>query len=141
MAVKVDAVVSLWDCKMNQLLLILFGGFIGCVCRIKLNGLFLAYSLDYKFPWVSFTVNLIGFLIIGFIAGQRIKLTPISADARFLFFSGLVGGFTIFSVLNLETIMLFSHGSLIVALAYIALNLLIGISMIGFGFIFSEMTT
>lgn len=126
---------------MNQLLLVLIGGFIGYVCRIKLSGLLLAYSLNWKLSWVSFTVNLIGFLIIGFVAGQRIKLTPISRDAKFLFFSGLVGGFTIFSVFSLETITLFSHGSLIAALAYIALNFFIGLSMLGFGFIISEMAT
>lgn len=125
---------------MHYSLLILIGMLMGSVCRIKLSGLLLAHSLTWKFPWVSFMLNLIVFLIIGFLVGHLIKMTQISKHSPLLLLSGLVGGFAVLSVFSLEAIMLFHQGSIVLILAYIVLNILIGLSMLGFGFTVSQFT-
>lgn len=119
---------------MNQLMLVALGGAIGSVARFKLSGLVLRYSLDWRFPFPTFTVNIIGCLIIGILAGLASREGFISADMRVLLFTGLVGGFTTFSAFGLETMVLLREGHIGIAAAYVVASIVVGLAVMWLGF-------
>lgn len=119
---------------MNQVILVALGGAIGSVARFKLSGLVLRYSLDWRFPFPTFTVNILGCLIIGILAGLASREGFISADMRVLLFTGLMGGFTTFSAFGLETMILLREGRLGVAAAYIVASVVVGLAVMWLGF-------
>ncbi|SNR99259.1 camphor resistance protein CrcB [Methylobacillus rhizosphaerae] len=119
---------------MNQVMLVALGGAIGSVARFKLSGLVLRYSLDWRFPFPTFTVNVLGCLIIGILAGFALKEGFISADMRVLLFTGLMGGFTTFSAFGLETMILLREGRIGIAAAYIVASVVVGLAMMWLGF-------
>lgn len=119
---------------MNQLMLVALGGAIGSVARFKLSGLVLRYSLDWRFPFPTFTVNIIGCLIIGILAGLASRQGFISADMRVLLFTGLVGGFTTFSAFGLETMVLLREGHIGIAAAYVVASIVVGLAVMWLGF-------
>ena len=91
---------------MDQILIrlgaIAIGGGAGAILRYMLNESI--YKIYHgMFPFGTFTVNLIGSLLIGFLFALFDKI-PISADMRSLLFAGLIGSFTTFSTYILETI-------------------------------------
>lgn len=119
---------------MNQLMLVALGGAIGSVARFKLSGLVLRYSLDWRFPFPTFTVNIIGCLVIGILAGLASREGFISADMRVLLFTGLVGGFTTFSAFGLETMVLLREGHIGIAAAYVVASIVVGLAVMWLGF-------
>lgn len=119
---------------MNQVMLVALGGAIGSVARFKLSGLVLRYSLDGRFPFPTFTVNIIGCLVIGILAGLASREGFISADMRVLLFTGLVGGFTTFSAFGLETMVLLREGHIGIAAAYVVASIVVGLAVMWLGF-------
>ncbi|MFL9710496.1 fluoride efflux transporter CrcB [Methylobacillus sp. Pita1] len=119
---------------MNQVMLVALGGAIGSVARFKLSGLVLRYSLDWRFPFPTFTVNIIGCLVIGILAGLASREGFISADMRVLLFTGLVGGFTTFSAFGLETMVLLREGHIGIAAAYVVASIVVGLAVMWLGF-------
>jgi CrcB protein len=85
------------------------GGAIGSMARHTVNML-MARWLEQAVPWATFTVNVVGCLIIGALAGSiatgRLALSP---TMRTFVFVGLLGGFTTFSSFGLDTFTL-GHG-------------------------------
>ncbi|MGY1488171.1 fluoride efflux transporter CrcB [Methylobacillus pratensis] len=119
---------------MNQVMLVALGGAIGSVARFKLSGLVLRYSLDWRFPFPTFTVNIIGCLVIGILAGLASREGFMSADMRVLLFTGLVGGFTTFSAFGLETMVLLREGHIGIAAAYVVASIVVGLAVMWLGF-------
>ncbi|MDR5171157.1 fluoride efflux transporter CrcB [Methylobacillus flagellatus] len=119
---------------MNQVMLVALGGAIGSVARFKLSGLVLRYSLDWRFPFPTFTVNIIGCLVIGILAGLASREGFISADMRVLLFTGLAGGFTTFSAFGLETMVLLREGHVGIAAAYVVASIVVGLAVMWLGF-------
>ncbi len=91
---------------MDQILIrlgaIAIGGGAGAILRYLLNESI--YKIYHgMFPLGTFTVNLIGSLVIGFLFALFDKI-PISSDIRSFLFAGLIGSFTTFSTYILETV-------------------------------------
>jgi len=86
------------------------GGAIGSVARHGVNHIVSVWT-GRPNPYATFTVNMIGCFAIGLLAGllavQRFELTPV---ARTFLFVGILGGFTTFSSLMLDTLTLASGG-------------------------------
>ena len=82
------------------------GGALGSVARHGVNMLF-AHVLMRPVPYATATVNLIGSAAIGVLAGlvasERLHMTP---TVRTFVFVGLLGGFTTFSSVMLDTLTL-----------------------------------
>ena len=100
---------------MKGILLVALGGAIGSVARYKLSGLVLHHTTDWRFPAGTFAVNVLGCLVAGVLAGLAEKHDLLSADARLLLFTGVLGGFTTFSAFGLETMFLLRRGDLWIA--------------------------
>jgi CrcB protein len=118
---------------MKAILLVALGGAVGSVARMKLSGLILANTVDWRFPAGTFTVNVLGCLVAGILAGLAEKYDFFSPDLRVLLFTGLLGGFTTFSAFGLETMFLLKRGDFLVASANIVLSVVAGLLALWLG--------
>ena len=114
---------------MTLALLVGAGGFLGSVARYLLSGWVQRTTQDSWFPYGTMSVNLLGCLIIGVLAGlaeSRGILTPYS---RAFLLVGMLGGFTTFSSFSYETASLFNGGRVLAAIANVALQVILGIAI------------
>ncbi len=118
---------------MKAMLLVALGGAVGSVARYQLSGWILQHSLAWKFPAGTFTVNVVGCLLAGLLAGLADKHALFTADTRLLLFTGLLGGFTTFSAFGLETMFLLRKGELLVAGSNIVLSVVAGLVALWLG--------
>ena len=118
---------------MKAVLLVALGGAVGSVARYKLSGLVLHHTIDWRFPAGTFTVNVLGCLVAGVLAGLAEKHDLLSPEARLLLFTGLLGGFTTFSAFGLETMHLLKRGDLAVAAANVVLSVVAGLAALWVG--------
>ena len=80
------------------------------------------------FPLGTFTVNVVGCLIIGLLAGLMLSRQALGPEFRLFFMVGILGGFTTFSSFGYESIQLLQDGQFMLMLANILLNVTIGLS-------------
>ncbi|MCK6371612.1 MAG: fluoride efflux transporter CrcB [Gammaproteobacteria bacterium] len=96
---------------MNAYFWIMVGSALGGAGRHALSGL-VAERVGETFPWGTLAVNVLGSLVIGFIASisapdGRFLVAPV---ARQFVMAGLCGGFTTFSAFSLQTLNLMREG-------------------------------
>jgi CrcB protein len=104
---------------MTSLALVALGGAAGSVLRY-LTSVMAIELLGPAFPWGTLAVNAIGSLVIGAMAGADVE-----GQARLLFVTGLLGGFTTFSAFSLEATMLWSRAP-VLSVAYVAASVILG---------------
>jgi CrcB protein len=113
---------------------VLLGGAFGSAARHGMN-LMTARMLGTATPYATAAVNLIGSFAIGVLAGalatERLSLTP---TERTLLFTGILGGFTTFSSLMLDTLVLWQAGSMAKAVANLIGQLVIGCVLVYLGY-------
>jgi CrcB protein len=86
-------------------------------------------------PYATAVVNVIGCLAIGLLAGfVSTGALRLSETARVFVFVGILGGFTTFSSLGLDTLTLVRGGGTGVALANIATQVVVGLASVFVGF-------
>ena len=122
----------------KQILLIGLGGFVGSVARFYVSRLNLAYDV-YAIPLGTLTVNILGSLLIGFLAGIADKSPILTPDLRLLLMVGLCGGFTTFSSLTNENLTLLHNGQFLSILIYTAASIFLGLLAVYLGFISSNL--
>ena len=116
---------------MNSLFLVMAGGAMGAGLR-HLVGRAMLVAFGPGWPWGTLTVNIIGGLAMGVLAGLLIRAT----DAEFwrlLLGVGLLGGFTTFSAFSLDALLMIQRGDAIAALAYVALSVVGAIAALAVG--------
>ena len=110
------------------------GGAIGSVARLWL-GVQVALLTGLAFPWGTILVNIIGSLVIGFVAtltGPNGRVVvPVEAQAFVMV--GLCGGFTTFSAFSLQTLELARDGRLIYAGANVVLSVALCLTAVTLG--------
>ena len=110
------------------------GGAIGSVARLWLS-VHVALLTGLAFPWGTILVNIIGSLVIGFVAtltGPNGRVVvPVEAQAFVMV--GLCGGFTTFSAFSLQTLELARAGRLLDAGANIVLSVAACLIAVGVG--------
>jgi CrcB protein len=119
--------------RVKAILLVALGGAVGSVARYKLSGWVLHHTLDWRFPAGTFAVNVAGCLLAGLLAGLAEKHELLSAEARLLLFTGVLGGFTTFSAFGLETMYLLRKGELLMAGSNVALSVVAGLLALWLG--------
>lgn len=117
---------------MNGLFPVMVGGAIGAGARHLVGQVMLA-RLGPGFPWWTFSINILGSLLMGVLIGW-LALRGGSSDATRLFLGvGILGGFTTFSSFSMEFWLLFERGQTMQAAAYVLGSVLIGIAACGLG--------
>ncbi len=87
-----------------------------------------------SFPWGTFTVNLVGSLIIGLIFGWILEKGKISENTLLFFVAGFCGGFTTFSAFAHESMTLFKSGHTALFLSYVASSVIFGLLCVWLGY-------
>lgn len=110
-----------------DLLWVGIGGTVGALGRYVIGGE-ITERASGTFPYGTFTVNMIGALLIGALFAVLTERGIGHDHLRFLLVVGLLGGFTTFSSYTLEAINLIESGHWPVALAYVAGSNVLGIA-------------
>ena len=114
---------------MGSVLLVGTGGALGAMGRYGLSLL----PWRGEFPLLTLLTNLLGAVLIGFIAGLagRGRLNP---SAALFWKTGVCGGFTTFSTFSIDTFHLYASGSVMSAALNIILNACLAIAAAGIGY-------
>ncbi|MEJ6008312.1 fluoride efflux transporter CrcB [Novosphingobium aquae] len=78
------------------------------------------------FPLATLSVNVIGSLAMGLLAGWLARSGTAGESLRLMLGVGVLGGFTTFSAFSLEFALLVERGELGTAMAYVAVSLIAG---------------
>ena len=120
---------------MVKILLVLAGGGMGSLLRYGVSGFFTKSGSN--FPLGTLLVNLSGSFLIGLLWGISEKAV-FHPNWKIFLFTGILGGFTTFSAYGLETFSLLRDGRTMFAMANILLNNILGIALVGLGFLVSR---
>jgi fluoride exporter len=115
----------------RELAAIFGGGAIGASARTALVEL--APTRAGQWPWVTFAVNVIGCLLLGYFVTRLQERLPITAYRRPLLGTGLCGALTTFSTFQLELLHLLDRDQIVLAAAYAAASLLAGFAGVALG--------
>lgn len=111
---------------MRLYLLVAFGGAIGSVLRFATVQA-LTVRFGPLFPYGTLAVNLVGSFLIGVAASWLAPRLPGASNAWALVVPGLLGGYTTFSALEIETLALLRQGAGGRALLYVGGSVLLGL--------------
>lgn len=92
-----------------------------------------ARRLGVHFPWGTLAVNVLGCLLVGFLAAMFTTSWNIREEYKLGIIVGFLGGFTTFSAFGRETLTLAAGHQLGWAMANIALNVALGLAAVWAG--------
>ena len=95
----------------------MLGGAIGAGFRYNLSKVALQH-MGPGFPWGTWIANLLGGLLMGFLAGTLADMAKDGEPLRLFLGVGVLGGFTTFSAFSLETANMLIRGQTMLAAAY-----------------------
>src|SRR5262245_6679784 len=108
---------------------VVVGGALGTAARHAVN-LAMARVISTPVPWATATVNMIGSLVIGVLAGalaaERLSMSPFT---RTFVFVGILGGFTTFSSFMLDSLTLMHADMPFKAVLNLAGQLVLGLAL------------
>lgn len=118
---------------MMNLLLVVAGGAVGAGLR-HLTSVAVTRRIGGDWPYATFSVNVVGSLLIGVLAGWLVaRGEEGSSPLRLLIGTGLLGGFTTFSAFSLETAMLIERGRVGSAAVYALGSVAVGLVFVFVG--------
>lgn len=129
--------------SVRELFLVASGGAVGSALRYAVSGaaqrLFTQGAGSgapaiASFPAGTLVVNATGSLLIGLIAGLAESRSLLTAEARLLLVTGVLGGYTTFSAFSLETLLLLRSGQTTTALTSVVLQVVLGVAAAFAGF-------
>ena len=107
-------------------IIVFLGGGLGAALRHGVN-IAAARLLGNSFPWGTLTVNVVGSLIMGLLAGWFAFESAPSQHWRLFLTTGILGGFTTFSTFSLDTAVLYERGELGLAAIYVGASVVAGV--------------
>ena len=116
----------------RNILWVALGGALGSVCRYLVSRMIVT-----SFPWGTFTVNVIGSLLIGLLVGLTAK-SIVSPEMKLLLVTGFCGGFTTFSTFANESFAMIKAGDMMMTALYVAASVIAGIVAVWIGMNVSE---
>lgn len=122
---------------MTKIFLVGAGGFIGASFRYLLSGWVMRLFSNPTFPWGTLTVNVLGCLVIGFLAGIGESRQVLSAETRAFLMIGVLGGLTTFSSFGYETFTLLRDGEFLRSLGNVLLHVTVALGSVWVGFYIS----
>ena len=121
---------------MKSFLLVFFGGGLGSSLRYLVSIAMNQYSK--VLPFGTFTVNILGCLLIGLILGYAQKDNTLTSNQTLLLVTGFCGGFTTFSAFANENLELIKNGEIFDFSMYSISSIVVGIVAVFVGLYFSK---
>jgi CrcB protein len=119
---------------MPAFLVVGIGGALGSMARHGINVL-VNRGLGSTVPHATAIVNVLGCAVMGLVSGlvatEQLRLSP---QARSLIFVGIIGGFTTFSSLGLDTFVLIQEGRVGQAVGNVTVQLFVGLGAVFVGY-------
>lgn len=112
---------------MRLLALAVAGGAFGSGVRHLVN-VGMARAMGPNFPWGTLTVNVVGSLLMGFLAEMILRRLGGSLEARAFLLTGVLGGFTTFSAFTLDISTMLGRGESATAGGYIVASVAISLA-------------
>ncbi|MBV8860743.1 MAG: fluoride efflux transporter CrcB [Mycobacterium sp.] len=109
----------------RELAAVFVGGALGTLARTGLGHLIAADPT--RWPWPTFTVNVVGAFLVGYFTTRLLERLPLSSYARPLLGTGLCGGLTTFSTMQVETIKMIEHHQYVLAAGYTTTSITLGL--------------
>ena len=107
----------------RQIAAVYVGGVIGAAARVAVGWL-LPWS-EGHWPWATFVVNIVGCAVLSYCV-TRPEQTPVSVYRRPLLGTGVCGGLTTFSTMQVELLRMIVAGDYLLAFSYALLSALFG---------------
>jgi fluoride exporter len=117
---------------MRQILLVGAGGFIGAISRYVAGLFVLSRAAGWSFPLHTFLINVTGCFLAGISVGWLDKRAG-AGDLRLFIVAGILGGYTTFSALGLDTVILLRSGAIGPALGNALGSVLAGVAAVWLG--------
>jgi CrcB protein len=112
----------------RELAAVFVGGALGTVARAVLETL--ADPDPARWPWPTFAVNIVGAFLLGFFTTRLLERLPLSSYRRPLLGTGLCGGLTTFSTMQVETLKMLEHHHYGLAAGYTAGSITAGLAAV-----------
>jgi CrcB protein len=112
----------------RELAAVFVGGALGAVTRALVAEL--GSGDPSAWPWTTFAVNLVGAALLAYFATRLQERLPLSSYRRPLVGTGLCGGLTTFSTMQVEVIDMIDHGSYALAASYALVSTLAGLLVV-----------
>jgi len=111
-----------------QWLMIAMGGALGSMARYAAVGyLTPLLSFNYRFPFGTFIVNILGSFLIGAAYVMLVEKAVLASEWRLFFITGILGGFTTFSAFSLEMLQMWQEGHVVNSMLYAATSAVLGL--------------
>ena len=117
---------------MKSFLLVFLGGGLGSGLRYLVTITMNQYSK--VLPFGTFTVNILGCLLIGLILGYAQKENTLTSNQTLLLATGFCGGFTTFSAFANDNLELIKNGEIFNFSVYTIGSILVGVLAVFIGF-------
>jgi CrcB protein len=101
------------------------GGAVGTLARAALATL--APTHPGHWPWPTFTVHIVGAFLLGYFVTRLLERLPVSSYRRPLLGTGLCGGLTTFSTMQVETITMLEERHYGLAVGYTVVSIAAGL--------------
>jgi CrcB protein len=109
----------------RELAAVFVGGAMGTLARAGLEAL--AAPDPGRWPWPTFIVNIVGAFLLGYFVTRLLERLPTSSYRRPLLGTGLCGGLTTFSTMQVETIKMIEHHHYGLAAGYTLAGIVAGL--------------
>ncbi|HSS22910.1 MAG TPA: fluoride efflux transporter CrcB [Mycobacterium sp.] len=109
----------------RELAAVFAGGALGALARAALSTL--AVDDPARWPWPTFTVNIVGSFLVGYFTTRLLERLPLSSYRRPLLGTGLCGGLTTFSTMQVETLKMIEHRHWGLAVGYTVVSIVFGL--------------
>ncbi len=109
----------------RELAAVFVGGALGTLARAGLETL--VAPDPGRWPWATFVVNIVGAFLLGYFTTRLLERLPLSSYRRPLLGTGLCGGLTTFSTMQVETISMIEHGHYALAAGYTTVSICAGL--------------
>ncbi|OBI49103.1 camphor resistance protein CrcB [Mycobacterium kyorinense] len=109
----------------RELAAVFVGGALGAATRAGLNTL--AVPDPTRWPWPTFVANIVGAFLVGYFTTRLLERLPLSSYRRPLLGTGLCGGLTTFSTMQVETLGMLEHQHYGLAVGYTVASIVLGL--------------
>jgi CrcB protein len=123
---------------MLKILLVGLGGSLGAISRYLVSELVARRWSGLAFPVATMSVNILGCLLIGFLAVLAQGSERISDETRVFLIVGLLGGFTTFSSFGHETFSLLEDGHAALAAINVVVQVVVGLLAVWLGVVLAR---
>jgi CrcB protein len=109
----------------RELAAVFVGGALGTLARAALATV--AAPEPGHWPWPTFIVNIVGAFLLGYFTTRLLERLPVSSYRRPLLGTGVCGGLTTFSTMQVEIIKMLEQQRYALAVGYAAASIVAGL--------------